>query len=101
MKVRAAPKKVCQSCRFVHRKGRVRVVCKANPRHKQRQGMHTAAWDGAATTAAPTMTPSREWLFESATQAVRVEDALFPRSRLVDSMRQWCGAPLLPQSLLG
>ncbi|HHS49836.1 MAG TPA: 50S ribosomal protein L36 [candidate division Zixibacteria bacterium] len=37
MKVRASVKKICDKCRIVRRKGRVRVICK-NPRHKQRQG---------------------------------------------------------------
>jgi len=37
MKVRASVKKICESCKGVRRKGIVRVICKANPRHKQRQ----------------------------------------------------------------
>ncbi len=37
MKVRASVKKICESCKVVRRKGIVRVICKANPRHKQRQ----------------------------------------------------------------
>ena len=37
-------KKLCKGCRIVKRKGVVRVVCKENPKHKQRQkGFHTAA----------------------------------------------------------
>lgn len=43
MKVRSSPKKICQYCRIVVRKRRVRVVCSNNPRHKQRQGFHTLA----------------------------------------------------------
>ncbi len=38
MKVRASVKKVCAKCKVVRRKGVVRVICSANPRHKQRQG---------------------------------------------------------------
>lgn len=38
MKVKAAVKKMCAKCQVVRRKGYVYVVCKANPRHKQRQG---------------------------------------------------------------
>lgn len=38
MKVRASVKKVCDKCKIVRRNGVVRVICKANPRHKQRQG---------------------------------------------------------------
>jgi len=38
MKVKASVKKICPECKVVRRKGRVTVVCKANARHKQRQG---------------------------------------------------------------
>jgi large subunit ribosomal protein L36 len=38
MKVRASVKKICDKCTVIRRKGVVRVTCKANPRHKQRQG---------------------------------------------------------------
>jgi len=38
MKVRASVKKICKDCTVVKRKGVLRVVCKKNPRHKQRQG---------------------------------------------------------------
>ncbi|MEK7551970.1 MAG: 50S ribosomal protein L36 [Patescibacteria group bacterium] len=38
MKVRAAVKKICPKCQTVRRRGRVHVICKSNPRHKQRQG---------------------------------------------------------------
>jgi len=31
-------KKICEHCQIVRRKGVVRVICKKNPRHKQRQG---------------------------------------------------------------
>ena len=36
--VRSSLKLRCSSCRFVKRKGRLRVVCPKHPRHKQRQG---------------------------------------------------------------
>jgi large subunit ribosomal protein L36 len=38
MKVRASVKKICEKCKVVKRKGTVRIICAANPRHKQRQG---------------------------------------------------------------
>ncbi len=38
MKVKASVKKICAKCQIVRRGGVVRVICKANPRHKQRQG---------------------------------------------------------------
>jgi large subunit ribosomal protein L36 len=38
MKVRASVKRICEQCKIVRRKGRVYVICSANPRHKQRQG---------------------------------------------------------------
>ncbi|MBI5850742.1 MAG: 50S ribosomal protein L36 [Planctomycetes bacterium] len=37
MKVRASIRRMCDSCRIVRRRGIVRVVCKSDPRHKQRQ----------------------------------------------------------------
>ncbi len=38
MKVRASVKKICDHCKIVKRRGVVYVICKKNPRHKQRQG---------------------------------------------------------------
>jgi large subunit ribosomal protein L36 len=38
MKVRSSVKPVCENCKIVKRKGVVRIICKKNPRHRQRQG---------------------------------------------------------------
>jgi large subunit ribosomal protein L36 len=38
MKVQASVKPVCRQCKIIRRKGRVMVICAAEPRHKQRQG---------------------------------------------------------------
>lgn len=38
MKVRASVRPICEKCKVVRRRGVVRVICKENPRHKQRQG---------------------------------------------------------------
>jgi large subunit ribosomal protein L36 len=38
MKVRTSVKKICADCKIIRRKGVVRIVCKKNPKHKQRQG---------------------------------------------------------------
>ncbi|WP_072013856.1 50S ribosomal protein L36 [Myxosarcina sp. GI1] len=38
MKVRPSVKKMCDKCRVIRRRGRVMVICKTNPKHKQRQG---------------------------------------------------------------
>jgi len=38
MKVRASVKKMCPKCITVRRGGYLRVICKADKRHKQRQG---------------------------------------------------------------
>ncbi|CAK9181352.1 unnamed protein product [Ilex paraguariensis] len=43
MKVRSSVKKMCEFCRTVKRRGRVYVLCTANPKHKQRQGLSTLA----------------------------------------------------------
>ena len=37
MKVQPSVKCVCRNCKFIRRKGVVRIICK-DPRHKQRQG---------------------------------------------------------------
>lgn len=38
MKVRPSVKRMCEHCRVIKRRGTVRIICSANPRHKQRQG---------------------------------------------------------------
>ncbi|MCI8547877.1 MAG: 50S ribosomal protein L36 [Bacilli bacterium] len=38
MKVKASVKPICADCKVVRRKGVVRIVCKKNPKHNQRQG---------------------------------------------------------------
>lgn len=38
MKVKASIKKMCPKCKLVRREGVLFVVCKSNPKHKQRQG---------------------------------------------------------------
>jgi large subunit ribosomal protein L36 len=38
MKVRASVRKMCNACQIVRRKGKVRVICKVDPKHKQVQG---------------------------------------------------------------
>ena len=37
MKVRPSVKKICEKCKIIKRKGKIRVICE-NPKHKQRQG---------------------------------------------------------------
>lgn len=37
MKVRASVKPICEKCKIIKRKGRVRILCE-NPKHKQKQG---------------------------------------------------------------
>ena len=38
MKVRASVKKICRDCKIVRRKGVLIVICKTDPKHKQKQG---------------------------------------------------------------
>ncbi len=38
MKVRSSVKRICSKCQIIRRKGKVRVICKADPKHKQVQG---------------------------------------------------------------
>ncbi|KAK9075672.1 hypothetical protein SSX86_003998 [Deinandra increscens subsp. villosa] len=50
MKVRSSVKKMCEFCRTVKRRGRVFVLCSANPKHKQRQGLSTISFPEASFT---------------------------------------------------
>lgn len=52
MKVRASVRKLCEHCRSVKRRGKVYILCSANQKHKQRQGISTSTWEAAATSAA-------------------------------------------------
>nr|YP_009662652.1 ribosomal protein L36 [Amphilophium dolichoides]YP_009662691.1 ribosomal protein L36 [Amphilophium dolichoides]YP_009662749.1 ribosomal protein L36 [Amphilophium carolinae]YP_009662788.1 ribosomal protein L36 [Amphilophium carolinae]QBA69161.1 ribosomal protein L36 [Amphilophium crucigerum]QBA69158.1 ribosomal protein L36 [Amphilophium carolinae]QBA69164.1 ribosomal protein L36 [Amphilophium dolichoides]QCU48174.1 ribosomal protein L36 [Amphilophium dolichoides]QCU48213.1 ribosomal prote len=36
MKIRASVRQLCQKCRIIRRRGRLRIIC-SNLRHKQRQ----------------------------------------------------------------
>eukprot|EP00982_Pelagococcus_subviridis_P017482 31543-Pelagococcus_subviridis.AAC.3 len=47
---------MCESCRFVKRKGRVYVVCDKVPKHKQRQGMFTTTGAGASSSSSSSST---------------------------------------------
>ena len=38
MKVRSSVKPICEHCKVIRRQGVIRIICKKNPRHKQRQG---------------------------------------------------------------
>ncbi len=38
MKVRSSVKPMCEHCKVVKRDGVTRIICKRNPKHKQRQG---------------------------------------------------------------
>lgn len=35
MKVRASIRRRCEGCKIVQRKGKLYVICKRNPKHKQ------------------------------------------------------------------
>ena len=37
MKVRPSVKPICDKCKVIKRRGKIRVICE-NPKHKQRQG---------------------------------------------------------------
>eukprot|EP01016_Furgasonia_blochmanni_P014323 TRINITY_DN1747_c0_g3_i2.p1 TRINITY_DN1747_c0_g3~~TRINITY_DN1747_c0_g3_i2.p1 ORF type:complete len:124 (-),score=13.45 TRINITY_DN1747_c0_g3_i2:329-700(-) len=43
MKVGSSVKKMCEHCFMVRKKRKLYVKCKANPRHKQRQGFSSLA----------------------------------------------------------
>lgn len=43
MKVKKAVKRICEHCFSTRRRGKLFIICKKNPRHKQRQLYHTTA----------------------------------------------------------
>jgi ribosomal protein L36 len=43
---------MCEACKFVRRRGALFVVCRTNPKHKQRQGIHTCGCQTAEAVAA-------------------------------------------------
>mmetsp|Transcript_68831 Transcript_68831/g.217661 ORF Transcript_68831/g.217661 Transcript_68831/m.217661 type:complete len:92 (-) Transcript_68831:92-367(-) len=63
MWVRSAVRKLCDGCYTVRRRGRVYVMCKKVPKHKQRQGYATGEGTGHpggcchATVSAPAIAP--------------------------------------------
>ncbi|HHU43035.1 MAG: 50S ribosomal protein L36 [Bacillota bacterium] len=38
MKVRPSVKPICDKCKVIKRKGKIMVICKKYPKHKQKQG---------------------------------------------------------------
>jgi large subunit ribosomal protein L36 len=38
LKVRSSVKPICEHCKVIKRQGVTRIICKRNPKHKQRQG---------------------------------------------------------------
>ncbi|KAG1354975.1 Ribosomal protein [Cocos nucifera] len=60
MKVRSSVKKLCEFCRIVKRRGRVYVLCTANPKHKQRQGISTFAYEGPLPPVSSEVAPMQE-----------------------------------------
>lgn len=67
------------ACRIVKRRGRLYVICKDNPKHKQRQGFHTDAASAAeqhqqqpAQAAAAVAGGSRGWLDGGASIGARL-----------------------------
>ncbi len=38
LKVRSSVRVICEHCKVVRRRGVTRIICKRNPKHKQRQG---------------------------------------------------------------
>jgi ribosomal protein L36 len=52
MKVKKAVRRLCEHCFVARRRGKLFIVCKKNPKHKQRQLFHTNAAAGSSTAAA-------------------------------------------------
>ncbi|CAL9025811.1 unnamed protein product [Prunus brigantina] len=77
MKVRSSVKKMCEFCKTVKRRGRVYVLCTANPKHKQRQGMSTFAYQGTVSSMMYAETSAKlENSCGHSVEAVTVNDSL-------------------------
>ena len=72
--VKASVKRLCEACRLVRRRGVLFNLCKKNPRHKQRQGLHAAA-AAAADFAAADCTCGAGPAAAAAPRALRAWDA--------------------------
>ena len=81
MKVRSAIKKICDACKVVKRKRKLYVICKKNPKHKQRQGMHTLCETSSLSsdTTTTTTTPRMDWTQLFTFQAIRLAKIVLPR----------------------
>jgi len=42
MKYRVSVGKICDYCRVIRRKGRIRVICSRDPKHKQAQKLNNS-----------------------------------------------------------
>ena len=58
MKVRSSVKVLCKDCKVVKRGKKVMIICKSNPKHKQRQGLHTLCFATQPLTAAASAVPA-------------------------------------------
>ncbi|KAL9255991.1 Large ribosomal subunit protein bL36-like protein [Drosera capensis] len=62
MRVRSSVMKMCEFCRTVMRRGRVYILCTANPKHKQRQGISTLAHENRLISLSPGVSCKQELL---------------------------------------
>ncbi|GAB2210559.1 hypothetical protein Drorol1_Dr00015827 [Drosera rotundifolia] len=62
MRVRSSVRKMCEFCRTVKRHGRVYILCTANPKHKQRQGISTLAHENPLISLSPGVSCKQELL---------------------------------------
>ncbi|KAF0716636.1 Aste57867_2739 [Aphanomyces stellatus] len=87
MKVRSSVKKMCDSCKTVRRRGKVYVICDKSPKHKQRQGFHTA-------TAAPSTVASVSLATPNANFHATMMRAQFPGLTPFQAFRDAIAKPL-------
>ena len=67
MKVRPSVKPMCEHCKVIKRKGRVMVICSANPKHKQRPGKYFNIIGGA-----PKCHVLLEWIYHVISESLTV-----------------------------
>lgn len=73
MKVRSSVKRMCDGCKVVRRRRKVYVICDRSPKHKQRQGFHTAAVEAPIA-----VSPAHQQLTPNASFDLMLKQLQFP-----------------------
>ena len=84
MKVRSTVKRLCESCQMVRRGKNLFVICKKNPKHKQRKSLvspQIPSLNPQTSTSNPK--PMTDWLFQNKIKTLKMKLTCKKRSRIV------------------